>query len=237
MSSCASATWRSASVSARRRCGRRSGGWSRRAWSSATTTAGSWWSRPDEGSTEENFQIRAALESLGASLAAAKIDEAGVKRLEELNAQMQAAGEWENARYAELNREFHLTVYEYAHSPLLMSLMRLLWALAASAVRSGDAHRYVRNRCAGRGSPGRADQVRPGLPDPDPGRRPWPTGTSWGRRHLPGPDRDPHPRDLGRRPGRGVPLAERPGAARADRRPGGGGAVDHAAAQPAWRRS
>ena len=81
----------------------------------------------DEGSTEENFQIRAALESLGASLAAAKIDEAGVKRLEELNVQMQAAGE-DNSRYAELNREFHLTMYEYAHSPLLMSLMRLLWA-------------------------------------------------------------------------------------------------------------
>jgi hypothetical protein len=33
---------------------------------------------------------------------------------------MQAAGEQENARYAELNREFHMTVYEYAHSPLLM---------------------------------------------------------------------------------------------------------------------
>ena len=82
----------------------------------------------DEGSMEENFQIRAALESLGASLAAGKIDEAGVKRLEDLNAQMQAAGEEQNARYAELNREFHLTVYEYAHSPLLMSLMRLLWA-------------------------------------------------------------------------------------------------------------
>ena len=31
-------------------------------------------------------------------------------------------------RYAELNREFHFTVYEYAHSPLLLSLMRLLWA-------------------------------------------------------------------------------------------------------------
>src|SRR5712691_10939864 len=58
----------------------------------------------DEGSTEENFQIRAALESLGASLAAAKIDEAGVERLEELNAQMQAAVE-DDARYAELNRE------------------------------------------------------------------------------------------------------------------------------------
>ena len=56
----------------------------------------------DERRTEENFQIRAALESLGASLAAARIDEAGVKRLAELNAQMQAAGEEENARYAEL---------------------------------------------------------------------------------------------------------------------------------------
>jgi DNA-binding GntR family transcriptional regulator len=50
-----------------------------------------------------------------------------VKRLAELNARMQAAGE-DNSRYAELNREFHLTVYEYARSPLLMSLMRLLWA-------------------------------------------------------------------------------------------------------------
>jgi DNA-binding GntR family transcriptional regulator len=94
----------------------------------------------DEGSTEENFQIRAALESLGASLAAAKIDEAGVKRLEELNAQMQAAGEGENARYAELNREFHLTVYEYAHSPLLMSLMRLLWASLHGGPRGRRTH-------------------------------------------------------------------------------------------------
>jgi DNA-binding GntR family transcriptional regulator len=31
-------------------------------------------------------------------------------------------------RYAGLNREFHFTVYEYARSPLLLSLMRLLWA-------------------------------------------------------------------------------------------------------------
>ncbi len=81
----------------------------------------------DEGSSEENFQIRAALESLGASLAAAKIDAAGVERLEQLNAQMQAVGD-DDARYAELNREFHFALYEYAHSPLLMSLMRLLWA-------------------------------------------------------------------------------------------------------------
>ena len=36
---------------------------------------------PDDGPVEENFQIRAALESLGASLAARKIDAAGLGRL------------------------------------------------------------------------------------------------------------------------------------------------------------
>jgi DNA-binding GntR family transcriptional regulator len=82
---------------------------------------------PDDGPVEENFQIRAALESLGASLAARKIDAAGLARLEELNGQMRAMGE-DDPRYAALNREFHFSVYEYARSPLLLSLMRLLWA-------------------------------------------------------------------------------------------------------------
>ena len=45
---------------------------------------------PDDGPVEENFQIRAALESLGASLAARKIDAAGLARLKELNDQMRA---------------------------------------------------------------------------------------------------------------------------------------------------
>ena len=45
---------------------------------------------PDAGRVEENFQIRAALESLGASLAARKIDPAGLRRLRELNDQMRA---------------------------------------------------------------------------------------------------------------------------------------------------
>src|SRR5580698_10098970 len=38
---------------------------------------------PDDGPVEENFQIRAALESLGASLAARKIDEQGLATLQE----------------------------------------------------------------------------------------------------------------------------------------------------------
>ena len=87
---------------------------------------------PDDGPVEENFQIRAALESLGASLAARKIDAAGLARLKELNDEMRALGGDHDGpggpRYASLNREFHFTVQEYARSPLLLSLMRLLWA-------------------------------------------------------------------------------------------------------------
>ena len=82
---------------------------------------------PELGPVEENFQIRAALESLGASLAARKVDAAGLARLRDLNDQIRALPEHDPS-YAELNREFHFTVYEYARSPLLLSLMRLLWA-------------------------------------------------------------------------------------------------------------
>jgi len=82
---------------------------------------------PDDGPVEENFQIRAALESLGASLAAHKIDADGIGRLRDLNDQMRALGD-DDSRYADLNREFHFMVYEHAGSPLLLSLMRLLWA-------------------------------------------------------------------------------------------------------------
>src|ERR1700678_92386 len=82
---------------------------------------------PELGPVEENFQIRAALESLGASRAARKVDAAGLARLRDLNDQIRALPEHDPS-YAELNREFHFTVYEYARSPLLLSLMRLLWA-------------------------------------------------------------------------------------------------------------
>jgi DNA-binding GntR family transcriptional regulator len=82
---------------------------------------------PDYGRVEENFQIRAALESLAAALAARKIDEDGIMRLAALNDQISRLDE-NDPRYLDLNREFHFTIYEYARSPLLMSLMRLMWA-------------------------------------------------------------------------------------------------------------
>jgi len=94
---------------------------------------------PERGRVEENFQIRAALESLGASLAACKIDAAGLARLRGLNDQMRALPD-DDPSYAELNREFHFTVYEYARSPLLLSLMRLLWASLHGGPRVTRTH-------------------------------------------------------------------------------------------------
>ena len=94
---------------------------------------------PDLGRVEENFRIRAALESLGASLAARKIDPAGLRRLRELNEQMRVLAD-DDPGYAELNRDFHFTVYEYAHSPLLLSLMRLLWSSLHGGPRVSRTH-------------------------------------------------------------------------------------------------
>lgn len=79
-----------------------------------------------EGALEENYQIRAALEPLGAQLAARTITPDRLELLEGLNRQMQSAGEDARA-YAPLNRDFHFAIYESADSPLLLSMMRLLW--------------------------------------------------------------------------------------------------------------
>jgi DNA-binding GntR family transcriptional regulator len=94
---------------------------------------------PELGPVEENFQIRAALESLGASLAAHKIDAVGLARLRGLNDQMRALRD-DDPRYLELNREFHFTVYSCAGSPLLLSLMRLLWASLHGGPRVTRTH-------------------------------------------------------------------------------------------------
>jgi len=94
---------------------------------------------PDVGRVEENFQIRAALESLGASLAARRITPEGLGRLRALNDRMRALAD-NDPGYAELNREFHFAVYEHAHSPLLLSLMRLLWASLQGGPRVTRSH-------------------------------------------------------------------------------------------------
>jgi DNA-binding GntR family transcriptional regulator len=106
---------------------------------------------PDAGRAEESAQIRAALESLGASLAARQIDPAGLGRLRELNDRMRALAD-DDPSYAELNRDFHFTVYEYARSPLLLSLMSVLW----SSLRGGP-----RMTAAAPGPPGSTTRYWP----------------------------------------------------------------------------
>jgi DNA-binding GntR family transcriptional regulator len=96
------------------------------------------------GDTRRGFTVVAGdagpvEESLGASLAARKIDAAGISRLQDLNRRMTALAEGD-PRYSELNREFHFTLYEYSRSPLLMSLMRLLWASLHSGPRVLRTH-------------------------------------------------------------------------------------------------
>ena len=67
------------------------------------------------------------------------LDEHGLARLQALNDRMRALPE-EDPRYADLNREFHFTVYEYARSPLLLTLMRLLWASLQGGPRVLRSH-------------------------------------------------------------------------------------------------
>jgi DNA-binding GntR family transcriptional regulator len=78
------------------------------------------------GMLEDNSQIRAALESLGARLAARAISPEQLASLRALNEEMATLDEGDS-RYAVRNRQFHFTIYEAAESPMLHSMMQLLW--------------------------------------------------------------------------------------------------------------
>lgn len=86
----------------------------------ATTVA-----EAQQGASAENSQIRAALEALGISLAAERIRDDELDELRGLHARMMEPGIGDD--YYELNRSFHFRIYEAARSPLLLTLMRLLW--------------------------------------------------------------------------------------------------------------
>lgn len=119
------------------------------------------------GATEENYQVRAALEGLGAALAAAVITEEQLAHLEDLHQRLTAvtAVTDDHDAYAQLNREFHFSIYSYANSPLLLSLMRLLWAsmpggpkVLRSHAESADQHAQLLDALRSRDS-GRAGEV------------------------------------------------------------------------------
>lgn len=78
------------------------------------------------GIVEDNSQIRAVLEPLGARLAAQAITQEQLAVLRRLNDEITSLEDGD-ARYGVLNREFHFTIYESAASPTLLTMMRLLW--------------------------------------------------------------------------------------------------------------
>lgn len=75
---------------------------------------------------EENFRILAALEALASSLAAAKVTD---QDLDEIRRFEQVFAECPDGDTAlkHANRDFHFRIYECARSPVLLSLMRVLW--------------------------------------------------------------------------------------------------------------
>jgi DNA-binding GntR family transcriptional regulator len=75
---------------------------------------------------EENLRVLAALESLATGLAAEKITDVDLNAIRVLE-QRFAECEADDPTVKELNRAFHFRIYECARSPLLLSLMRLLW--------------------------------------------------------------------------------------------------------------
>ena len=91
------------------------------------------------GVIEDNSQIRAALEPLGARLAAKAITEEQLATLRRLNDEMLGMGEGDS-RYGVLNREFHFTIYQAAASPMLLSMMRLLWQAMPDGPRVTRSH-------------------------------------------------------------------------------------------------
>lgn len=78
------------------------------------------------GMVQDNSLLRATLEPLGARLAAEAVTEEQLTRLRELNDAMVVSRE-DDERFSALNREFHFAIYEAAASPMLLSMMRLLW--------------------------------------------------------------------------------------------------------------
>jgi DNA-binding GntR family transcriptional regulator len=87
---------------------------------------------------EENYRILAALEALSGSLALAKMTDGDLAEIEALHREVAACRPDE--RLVELNRQFHFRVYECAHSPMLLLLMRLLWRSFPDGPQAGRPH-------------------------------------------------------------------------------------------------
>ncbi|MCI2420803.1 GntR family transcriptional regulator [Saccharopolyspora sp. K220] len=90
--------------------------------------------------TEENYLIRAALESLAAKLAAKRISAEQLAAIEQINAQIVELAD-DSLAYGTLNRDFHFGIYQAAGTPVLLSLMRMLWQAMPDGPKVVRSHR------------------------------------------------------------------------------------------------
>lgn len=94
----------------------------------------------DLGATEENYLVRAALESLAAELAARRVSEEELVAIESVNAKIGELAD-DDPSYGSLNRDFHFAIYQAAGSPVLVSLMRMLWQALPEGPKVERTHR------------------------------------------------------------------------------------------------
>ena len=85
---------------------------------------------------EEDYRILSALEALAGRLAVDKITAEDLEEIDSLHGQL-ARPDLPEERRKELNRQFHFRVYECAHSPTLLLLMRLLWRSFPNGPQAG----------------------------------------------------------------------------------------------------
>jgi DNA-binding GntR family transcriptional regulator len=83
----------------------------------------------DSEDLDETYTLRAVLEPLAASLAIPKLDDEEIQHLHKLANQMvSAAHAGDRALYVELNRSFHVTLYEASGWRRLVRIIETLWA-------------------------------------------------------------------------------------------------------------
>ncbi|HEV8649825.1 MAG TPA: GntR family transcriptional regulator [Actinomycetes bacterium] len=93
----------------------------------------------DPKTVEESYQIRAELEGLAVRLAASKLTATDLRDARAIHLELGASRDLDPRRHG-LNRRFHFRIYECAGSPLLMSMLRLLWRSFPGGPRVSRPH-------------------------------------------------------------------------------------------------
>jgi DNA-binding GntR family transcriptional regulator len=75
--------------------------------------------------------IRMSLEGLAAEQAAARMTRKELDRTARLGGAMRRHGSHDVSTFLAMNREFHFAIYDAAHSPLLLSMIKSLWLRVA----------------------------------------------------------------------------------------------------------